>query len=205
MSCCAGGRRCRPRTRRPHAGLCRAFSGRSSPLRERAWARCCSALNLHCSPPQTAGVLAICSSPGSQEATAQGWHVIVVPRSSPYSVMRVPILCVMSMPGQVLRVNVCDEQTMVRHKSRLEREKEAADARKKASPEEAGSQGRQPNAQGQTFLPGEVSMQAAAVCLVEVHCSWYACAAPMLSCMPARARHDEHAHPAAWRETRRAI
>ena len=60
---------------------------------------------------------------------------------------------------------------MVRHKSRLEREKEAADAKKKASPEEAGSQGRQLKAHAQTFLPGEVNMQAIGVCLVEVHCS----------------------------------
>ena len=66
---------------------------------------------------------------------------------------------------------MCDKQTMVRHKSRLEREKEAADAKKKASPEEAGSQGRQLKAHAQTIFPGEVNMQAIGVCLVEVHCS----------------------------------
>ena len=96
--------------------------------------------------------------------------------------MLVPSLCVMSMPGQILRSDVCDEQTMVRHKSRLEREKEAADANKKASPEEAGSQGRQPEALAQPFLPGEVSVQAVGVCLVEVHYSWYANAATIESC-----------------------
>ena len=42
--------------------------------------------------PQDTGALADCSCPGSQEAAAQGWHVIVVPMSSPYSMMLVPKL-----------------------------------------------------------------------------------------------------------------
>ena len=113
-----------------------------------------------------------------------------MPMSSPYSMVLVPSLCAMSMPDQILRFYVCDKQTMVRHKSRLEREKEAADAKKKASPEEAGSQGRQPKAQEQTFLPGEVSMQAVGLGLFKVHCSCYANATTMLSCMPAGAGHD---------------
>ena len=73
--------------------------------------------------------------------------------------------------GKAHRNLICHAQTMVRHKSRLEREKEAADAKKKASPEEAGSQGRQLKAHAQTIFPGEVNMQAIGVRLVEVHCS----------------------------------
>ena len=84
--------------------------------------------------------------------------------------MLVLILCVMGMLGQALSFSVCNEQTMVRHKSRLEREKEAAADKKKASPKEAGSHERQLKAPAQSSLPGEVSKQAIAVNMAGMHC-----------------------------------
>ena len=96
---------------------------------------------------------------------------------------------------------------MVRHKSRLEREKEAADAEKKASPEEAGSHGRRPKAAAQSSLPGEVSVQTVGASMAGVHISCYAPAAGV-ECSPACQQAlglTVYAHPAACRRAERAM
>ena len=69
---------------------------------------------------------------------------------------------------------VCHAQTMVRHKSRLEREKEAAVAKKDGGPLGSAGQARQRRSPAGSSFAGQVCLEITCAYLPPPH-FWYSC------------------------------